>query len=52
MLGGPIMNLVIAVVLLTGVIALYGLPQVAPKVGLRPRACRRRAAPLQVPQPR
>ncbi|HET9633377.1 MAG TPA: site-2 protease family protein, partial [Terrabacter sp.] len=34
MLGGPLMNLLIAAVLLTGVITLYGLPQVAPKVGL------------------
>ena len=31
MLGGPIMNLVIAAVLLTGVITIYGLPQVAPR---------------------
>ncbi len=34
MLGGPIMNLIIGAVLITGVITLYGLPQVAPKVGL------------------
>ena len=34
MLGGPLMNLLIAFVLITGVITLYGLPQVAPKVGL------------------
>ncbi len=52
MLGGPIMNLVIAAVLLTGVITLYGLPQVAPKVGLL-SACVPTAAPtLQVPQPK
>ncbi|MDC5698149.1 site-2 protease family protein [Intrasporangium calvum] len=34
MLGGPLMNLLIGFVLITGVITLYGLPQVAPKVGL------------------
>jgi membrane-associated protease RseP (regulator of RpoE activity) len=52
MLGGPMMNLVIAAVLLTGVITLYGLPQVAPKVGLL-SACVPTAAPtLQVPQPK
>jgi membrane-associated protease RseP (regulator of RpoE activity) len=51
MLGGPIMNLVIAAVLLTGVITLYGLPQVAPKVG-RLSTCAPTTAPtLQVPQP-
>jgi membrane-associated protease RseP (regulator of RpoE activity) len=51
MLGGPIMNLLIAAVLLTGVITLYGLPQVAPKVGLV-STCAPSAAPtLQVPQP-
>ena len=51
MLGGPIMNLVIAAVLLTGVITIYGLPQVAPEVG-RLSACVPTAAPtLQVPQP-
>ncbi|MFM6849300.1 MAG: M50 family metallopeptidase [Terrabacter sp.] len=52
MLGGPVMNLVIAAVLLTGVITLYGLPHVAPKVGLL-SACVPTAAPtLQVPQPK
>ncbi|TQM62643.1 M50 family metallopeptidase [Humibacillus xanthopallidus] len=51
MLGGPVMNLLIAAVLLTGVITIYGLPQVAPKVGLL-SACVPTAAPtLQVPQP-
>ena len=51
MLGGPIMNLVIAAVLLTGVITIYGLPQVAPEVG-RLSTCVPTAAPtLQVPQP-
>lgn len=34
MLGGPIMNLIIGAVLITGVITLYGLPEIAPKVGL------------------
>ncbi|HET7800473.1 MAG TPA: M50 family metallopeptidase [Humibacillus xanthopallidus] len=52
MLGGPVMNLIIAAVLLTGVITIYGLPQVAPKVGLL-SACVPTAAPtLQVPQPK
>jgi membrane-associated protease RseP (regulator of RpoE activity) len=52
MLGGPLMNLLIAAVLITGVITLYGLPQVAPKVGLL-SACAPTAAPtLQVPQPK
>jgi membrane-associated protease RseP (regulator of RpoE activity) len=51
MLGGPIMNLVIATVLLTGVITIYGLPQTAPKVGAL-SACAPTTAPtLQVPQP-
>lgn len=51
MLGGPLMNLVIAAVLLTGVITLYGLPQVAPKVGLLSPCVPRSAPTLQVPQP-
>ena len=52
MLGGPVMNLLIAAVLLTGVITIYGLPQVAPKVGLL-SVCVPTAAPtLQVPQPK
>ena len=52
MLGGPVMNLLIAAALITGVITLYGLPQVAPKVGLL-SACVPTAAPtLQVPQPK
>lgn len=51
MLGGPIMNLVIAAVLLTGVITLYGLPQVAPKVGLLSTCVPTTAPTLQVPQP-
>jgi membrane-associated protease RseP (regulator of RpoE activity) len=34
MLGGPLMNLLIGAVLITGVITLYGLPEVVPKVGL------------------
>jgi len=52
MLGGPVMNLLIAAVLLTGVITIYGLPQVAPKVGLL-SVCVPTAVPtLQVPQPK
>ncbi|MEO7131361.1 MAG: site-2 protease family protein [Dermatophilaceae bacterium] len=51
MLGGPMMNVVIATVLLTGVITLFGMPQVAPKVGAL-ATCLPTAAPtLQVPQP-
>jgi membrane-associated protease RseP (regulator of RpoE activity) len=52
MLGGPVMNLVIAAVLLTGVITLYGLPQVAPKVGLLSQCVPTAAPTLQVPQPK
>ena len=33
MMGGPLMNLLIAAVLLTGTITLYGLPQVVPTIG-------------------
>lgn len=52
MLGGPVMNLLIAAVLLTGVITLYGLPQVAPKVGLLSQCVPTAAPTLQVPQPK
>lgn len=51
MMGGPIMNLGIAFVLLTGVITLYGLPQVAPKVGALSTCVPTSAPTLQVPQP-
>lgn len=51
MLGGPVMNLLIAAVLLTGVICLYGLPQVVPKVGLLSPCVPTTAPTLQVPQP-
>ena len=52
MMGGPMMNLIIAAVLLTGVVTLYGLPQVAPKVGLL-ASCVPTAAPTpQLPQPK
>ena len=51
MLGGPIMNLVIAAVLLTGVITIYGLPQVAPKVGLLSQCVPTATPTVQVPQP-
>ncbi|MDN5791024.1 MAG: site-2 protease family protein, partial [Micrococcales bacterium] len=51
MLGGPMMNVVIATALLTGVITLFGMPQVVPKVGAL-ATCLPSAAPtLQVPQP-
>ncbi|MFC7596925.1 M50 family metallopeptidase [Terrabacter sp. GCM10028922] len=52
MLGGPIMNLIIAAALITGVITLYGLPQVAPKVGLLSQCVPTAAPTLQVPQPK
>ncbi|GAB3876306.1 site-2 protease family protein [Terrabacter terrigena] len=52
MLGGPVMNLLIAAVLLTAVITLYGLPQVAPKVGLLSQCVPTAAPTLQVPQPK
>ncbi len=51
MLGGPIMNLIIAAVLLTGVITIYGLPQVAPEVGQLSKCLPTAAPTLQVPQP-
>jgi membrane-associated protease RseP (regulator of RpoE activity) len=51
MLGGPLMNLVIAAVLLTGVITLYGLPQVAPKVGALSTCVPSAVPTVQVPQP-
>ncbi|EWT00347.1 zinc metalloprotease [Intrasporangium oryzae NRRL B-24470] len=51
MMGGPLMNLLIAAVLLTGVITLYGLPQVAPKVGLLAECVPSATPTLQVPQP-
>jgi len=52
MLGGPLMNLLIAAVLITGVITLYGLPEAAPKVGLL-SSCVPSAVPtVQVPQPK
>jgi membrane-associated protease RseP (regulator of RpoE activity) len=51
MMGGPIMNLAIAFVLLTGVITLYGLPQIAPKVGALSTCVPTAAPTLQVPQP-
>ncbi|MCU1535948.1 MAG: peptidase, partial [Humibacillus sp.] len=51
MMGGPLMNLIIATVLLTGVITLYGLPQVAPTVGALAKCVPTTAPTLQVPQP-
>ncbi len=51
MLGGPMVNLVIAAVLLTGVITLYGLPQVVPKVGLLSPCVPTAAPTLALPQP-
>jgi membrane-associated protease RseP (regulator of RpoE activity) len=51
MLGGPIMNLLIATVLITLVITLYGLPTVVPKVG-RVSQCVPMSTPtVQAPQP-
>ena len=52
MLGGPLMNLLIAAVLITGVITLYGLPQVAPKVGLLSPCVPSATPTVQVPQPK
>jgi membrane-associated protease RseP (regulator of RpoE activity) len=52
MLGGPVMNLIIGFVLITGVITLYGLPHVAPKVGLLSPCVPTAAPTLQVPQPK
>jgi membrane-associated protease RseP (regulator of RpoE activity) len=52
MLGGPLMNLLIAAVLLTGVITIYGLPQVAPKVGLLSQCVPTATPTVQVPQPK
>ncbi|GAA3700696.1 site-2 protease family protein [Terrabacter ginsenosidimutans] len=51
MLGGPVMNLIIGFVLITGVITLYGLPQVAPKVGALSACVPTTAPTVQVPQP-
>jgi membrane-associated protease RseP (regulator of RpoE activity) len=51
MMGGPVMNLLIAFVLLTGVITLYGLPQIAPKVGALSTCVPTTAPTLQLPQP-
>ena len=51
MLGGPIMNLLIATALITGVITLYGLPQVVPKVGLVSQCVPSAAPTVQTPQP-
>ena len=51
MSGGPLMNLVIAAVLLTGTLTLYGLPQVVPAVGAL-SACVPTASPtVDNPQP-
>ncbi|MDN5796998.1 MAG: RIP metalloprotease [Intrasporangium sp.] len=51
MMGGPLMNLLIAAVLLTGVITLYGLPQVAPKVGALSTCVPTATPTVQMPQP-
>ncbi|WP_323096995.1 M50 family metallopeptidase [Intrasporangium sp. YIM S08009] len=51
MLGGPMMNLLIAFVLITGVITLYGLPQVAAKVGMVAQCVPTAAPTVQNPQP-
>jgi membrane-associated protease RseP (regulator of RpoE activity) len=52
MMGGPLMNLLIAGVLLTGVITLYGLPEIAPKVGALSTCVPTAAPTLQTPQPK
>ncbi|GAA6526519.1 site-2 protease family protein [Intrasporangium sp. DVR] len=51
MLGGPFMNLLIGAVLITGVITLYGLPQVAPKVGLISECVPTSAPSVTTPHP-
>lgn len=51
MLGGPMMNLLIGFVLITGVITLYGLPQVAPKVGVLSECVPTAAPTLEAPHP-
>ncbi len=51
MSGGPLMNLVIAAVLLTGTITLYGLPQVVPVVGALSTCVPTAAATVDNPQP-
>ncbi|MDV3223542.1 M50 family metallopeptidase [Intrasporangium sp.] len=51
MLGGPLMNLLIGFVLITGVITLYGLPQVAPKVGLISECVPTATPTVQTPHP-
>ncbi len=51
MLGGPLMNLLICAVLLTGLVTLYGIPTVTPMVSTV-AACVPSAAPsVQTPQP-
>ncbi|MER7071198.1 site-2 protease family protein [Terrabacter sp. NPDC000476] len=51
MLGGPLMNLVIATVLITGAITIFGLPQVVPRVGLLSTCVPTTTPTLAVPQP-
>ncbi|HET7399306.1 MAG TPA: M50 family metallopeptidase [Intrasporangium sp.] len=55
MMGGPLMNLLIAAVLLTGTITLYGLPTVVPTIGAVstcvPTAAPTMTAPLPACQP-
>ncbi|GAA5025166.1 site-2 protease family protein [Terrabacter aeriphilus] len=51
MLGGPIMNLVIATVLITGAITIFGLPQVVPRVGLLSACVPTTTPTLAAPQP-
>ena len=51
MSGGPLMNLLIAAVLLTGTITLYGLPQVVPSVGALSTCVPTTAPTVDDPQP-
>lgn len=51
MLGGPLMNLVIATVLITGAITIFGLPQVVPRVGLLSTCVPTTTPTLAAPQP-
>ena len=51
MSGGPLMNLVIAAVLLTGTITLFGLPQVVPSVGALSTCVPTSAPTVDNPQP-
>jgi membrane-associated protease RseP (regulator of RpoE activity) len=51
MSGGPLMNFVIAAVMLTGVITIYGLPQIVPVVGALSTCVPSAAPTVEHPQP-